>query len=978
MKKTSSSENPKTGLEIPRHFTQAGTNPFDLFQYQTVNSTVRDATGQALGEPILVEVPIHWSQLAADILAQKYLRRAGVPQQNGETGSEHSVKQVVDRLANCWRFWGEENGYFSTKADAQAFYDEVTFMLLGQFAAPNSPQWFNTGLFHSYGIEGKSQGHYYVDEKTGKLSKSQSSYARPQPHACFILSVKDDLVNEGGIMDLFVREARIFKYGAGAGSNYSQIRGKGESLEGGGTSSGLMSFLKVGDRAAAAIKSGGTTRRAAKMVCLDLDHPEIMEFIKWKSEEEKKVAALIAAGYSADYEGEAYNTVSGQNSNNSVRIPDAFFKKLQAGGDWELKARTNGATLSKIPAAKLWEEIGAAAWTSADPGLQFDSRINEWHTCPADGPIRASNPCSEYMFLDDTACNLASLNLKPFWNAKDQTLDTVKFAHAVRLWTIVLEISVTMAQFPSKEIAQRSFDYRTLGLGYANLGGLLMSAGLGYDSDEARTITAAITALLTGVSYKTSAEMAQILGPFAAYPRNQASMLRVLRNHRFAAYNATEACEGLTVLPQGIDPAKCPEYLLEAACNAWDGAIQLGEKYGFRNAQTTVLAPTGTIGLLMDCDTTGIEPEFALVKYKKLAGGGYMTMVNQSVRTALGQLGYPLESIQAIEAHIAATGNIEHAKELKPEHIAIFDCANQCGPQGQRFLSAQSHLKMMAAAQPFLSGAISKTVNMPNQSTVAQIKDCYELAWSLGLKACAIYRDGCKMSQPLNTSAQKQEGKAVSELDPQAILEAARQIMAASTDTSFKRELSRIVERKRLPARRAGFTQKAKIAGHTVFVRTGEYNDGTLGEIFIDMHKEGASFRSLLNCFAIATSIGLQYGVPLEEFVEKFTFTRFEPAGMVEHPNIKMATSVVDYVFRMLALEYLQRTDLAHVADESNEMVAHIGQNEPNEGGAAKSSSDVVRMSSSDAPPCTVCGHITLRSGTCYKCVNCGTSQGCS
>ncbi len=981
MEKSNPSEVHMNGLQIPRHFTQAGTNPFELYKYQVLNSTVRNATGEPIGEPINVEVPMAWSQLAADILAQKYLRKAGVPLSGGGTGAEHSVKQVVDRLAACWKHWGEENGYFASPEDAQTFYDEVVFMLLGQMAAPNSPQWFNTGLFQSYGIDGKSQGHYHVDAKTGKLRKSESAYARPQPHACFILSVKDDLVNEGGIMDLFVREARIFKYGAGAGSNYSDVRGKGEALEGGGTSSGLMSFLKVGDRAAAAIKSGGTTRRAAKMVCLDLDHPEIMEFIQWKSQEEKKVAALIAAGYSADYEGEAYNTVSGQNSNNSVRIPDAFFQKLQTGGDWELKARTNGATLSKIPAAKLWEEIGNAAWTSADPGLQFDSRINEWHTCPADGPIRASNPCSEYMFLDDTACNLASINLKPFWNAKDQTLDVAKFAHAVRLWTIVLEISVTMAQFPSKEIAQRSFAYRTLGLGYANLGGLLMSAGLGYDSDEARTITGAITAIMTGISYKTSAEMAAILGPFAAFKRNRASMLRVLRNHRFAAYNAPEACEGLKVLPQGIDPAKCPEYLLEAACNAWDAAIQLGEAHGFRNAQTTVLAPTGTIGLLMDCDTTGIEPEFALVKYKKLAGGGYMTIVNQSISTSLRLLGYADHDMRKIEAYIAATGNIEHCPELRPEHLSIFDCANQCGPQGQRFLSAQSHLKMMASAQPFLSGAISKTVNMPHQTSVAEIKACYEQAWSLGLKACAIYRDGCKQSQPLNTSAQKQESKAnvVAELDPQAILEAARQIMAASTDTTFKRELSRIVERKRLPARRAGFTQKAKIAGHTVFVRTGEYSDGTLGEIFIDMHKEGASFRSLLNCFAIATSIGLQYGVPLEEFVEKFTFTRFEPAGMVEHPNIKMATSVVDYVFRMLALEYLQRTDLAHVADESPEKTAlSIAQNETNEWGAAKPTTDASRISTSDAPPCNVCGHITVRSGTCYKCVNCGTSLGCS
>jgi ribonucleoside-diphosphate reductase alpha chain len=738
------------GMKVSRKFTHAGKNPYDFYQYKALTSAIRDVEGKEVGLPMEVEVPVGWSQVAADILAHKYLRRAGVPMGGGKVGAEHSVKQVVSRMAECWRDWGERHGYFAGAEDAQAFHDEVVFMLLGQYAAPNSPQWFNTGLYHAYGIKGDVQGHFYVDDATGKVVESVTAYERPQPHACFILSVKDDLVNPGGIMDLLQREARIFKYGAGAGTNFSSIRAKGEQLAGGGTSSGLMSFLRVGDRAAGAIKSGGTTRRAAKMVCLDLDHPEILDFIRWKALEEKKVAALVAAGYPADYEGEAYQTVSGQNSNNSIRIPDDFFRVLEEGGDWELKARTTGKVMATIPARKLWEEIAQAAWTSADPGLQFDTAINEWHTCPADGPIRASNPCSEYMFLDDTACNLASLNLGKFWDDPSQTFDVALFRHAVRLWTIVLEISVTMAQFPSAEVAWKSYAFRTLGLGYANLGSLLMGAGIAYDSDRGRTIAAAITALMTGTAYETSAEMAGARGPFEGFARNREAMLRVVRNHRSAAYNAGDAYEGLSHAPVGIEPAKCPEYLLEAACNAWDLALQGGERHGFRNAQVTVLAPTGTIGLLMDCDTTGIEPEFALVKYKKLAGGGYLTIVNQTVPVALRQLGYDMAQIQAIVAHVGATGNIEHAAALRPEHLAVFDCANKCGVHGLRFLRARSHLLMMAAVQPFLSGAISKTVNLPFETTVQEIEDVYAEAWRLGLKACALYRDGCKVSQPLS------------------------------------------------------------------------------------------------------------------------------------------------------------------------------------------------------------------------------------
>ncbi|MFN5545090.1 MAG: adenosylcobalamin-dependent ribonucleoside-diphosphate reductase, partial [Bacteroidota bacterium] len=846
-----------------------------------------------------------------------------------------------------------------------------------------------------------------------------SAYERPQPHACFILSVDDDLVNEGGIMDLWVREARIFKYGSGVGTNFSRIRGSNEKLSGGGSSSGLMSFLKIGDRAAGAIKSGGTTRRAAKMVCLDLDHPEIVEFINWKKDEEKKVAALIAAGYPSDYEGEAYATVSGQNSNNSVRIPHEFFTALNEGKDWELKARTDGRVMKSIPSKEMWDMIGDAAWACADPGVQYDTTINEWHTCPEGGRINASNPCSEYMFLDNTACNLASLNLIKFFNTDTLDFDVKAYEQATRVWTVVLEISVLMAQFPSKEVAQLSYEYRTLGLGYANLGTVLMVAGIPYDSPKAFAICGAVTAILNGVAYQTSAEMAKYLGAFERYEENKKHMLRVMRNHRYAAYNATDAYEGLSIQPVGIDPKYCPDYLLKAACNAWDVAVQMGEQYGYRNAQATVIAPTGTIGLVMDCDTTGIEPDFALVKFKKLSGGGYFKIINSSVPLALKNLGYTETEIDGIikyaighatlegaphinfeslkfrgfteeeiqkldkaaagafeigfafnqwtlgeecmqrmgftadeynshnfnllrklgftkkeieEAndYVCGTMTVEGAPALKDEHLPVFDCANKCGTKGERYIAAQGHIRMMASAQPFLSGAISKTINLPNEASVDDIKDCYYLSWSLGLKANALYRDGCKLSQPLsNKSDVKDEedvqeaveavlgedaNKPVGELSPEQVLEAATAILNKTHDTAFKHKLAGVVARKALPAKRGGFTQKATVGGQTIFVRTGEHEDGTLGEIFVDLHKEGATLRSLMNCFSIAVSLGLQYGVPLEEYVDKFTFTRFEPAGMVTgHENIKNATSIIDYMFRMLGFEYLGREDFVQV-----------------------------------------------------------------
>lgn len=1523
------------GLAFSRHFTQDGKSAYDLFQYEMRTSVIRNPNGEKVFEMNDVEVPAHWSQIATDILAQKYFRKAGVPQPDGSLGRETSVKQVAHRLADCWRQWGEKYGYFASKQDAQVFYDELVFSILSQSCAPNSPQWFNTGLHSAYGITGDPQGHYFVDPISGKLERSQNAYERPQPHACaryntrlftnkgilqigdivtqnrtdlevfdgnrfvkilavkdngvkpvfratlangnfieftgdhqiwssalrikdggvynwkplaeilglkvqqtalthalpelelvaeaaeaangpvknfvvqawenareegeamvsgkktldlakaalagwvvsdgyygkynqnnkttmfgvitinddeyahvtglfndifgasktvvrrsvhdlyrivkhdrkevddyvaeyelaqssltarvperimqgtmaekcaflqslfqgdgsvrvrkeegrnsgdvvltsiseelvhgvqmlllnlgiysnispvadsredrhmhyqltiaysserrkfeqligfisadkkaklsrlnseisgksrkavseqtvvsidfigeetvydiqtetaqfaangvtvhncFILSVDDDLVNPGGLMDLWVREARIFKYGSGVGTNYSNIRAEGEKLAGGGTSSGLMSFLRIGDRAAGAIKSGGTTRRAAKMVCLDLDHPEIEQFIDWKVEEEKKVAALIAAGYASDYEGEAYRTVSGQNSNNSVRIPNAFFRKLESGGDWEMTARTDGHVMKKTPARALWDKIAYAAWRCADPGTQYDTTINEWHTCPEGGPIRASNPCSEYMFLDNTACNLASLNLRKFFNEETSVFDVEGFEYATRLWTVVLEISVLMAQFPSPEVAQLSYDYRTLGLGFANLGSMLMVSGIPYDSEEGRAIAGGITAIMNGISYKTSAEMAQVLGTFPRYEENREHMLRVMRNHRAAAYDATDAYDNLEIKPMGISAKYCPEYLLRAATKAWDDCVQMGEKYGYRNAQATVIAPTGTIGLVMDCDTTGVEPDFALVKFKKLSGGGYMKIVNQSVPAALKKLGYSeseldamvkyakghgtfagapyinhqtlsekglmaeelkkldaavesafdiafvfnvytlgeeclkrlgftpeeyyhpefslLEAlgfeddeIEAANDYVCGTMMMEGAPGLKPEHQSVFDTANKCGKKGERYIHAHGHIRMMAAVQPFISGAISKTINLPNEATEAEIKDCYQLSWELGIKACALYRDGSKLSQPLSNKSDKkkkdskdQESKSkeaeganakhptssnseasnlsVADLSTEELLDEVNRRVQAAPDTKLRSKLATIVERKQLPARRRGYTIKGKVGGQALFLRTGEYGDGTLGEIFIDMAKEGATMRSLLNSFAIAVSVGLQYGVPLDEYVDKFIFTRFEPAGMVDHPNIKSATSVLDYIFRVLAYEYLDRDDLVHVPDASRKLAVatpeisgnlrdledageampkagrpdavHPGKpTEPvletvathgghhNVGSLAEAKADQKKLlgTSADAPACRQCGNITLRNGTCYMCPNCGTTTGCS
>ena len=1214
-------------MKIDRRFTSQETGAYGALSFRRTSSEIRNPDGSIVFRLEDLEVPESWSQVASDVLAQKYFRKAGVPAaltrvrekgvpeflwrsvadeaalaslpEDRRYGGETSARQVFDRLAGAWTYWGWKGSYFSSEADARAYYDEMRFMLATQMGAPNSPQWFNTGLHWAYGIDGPGQGHFYVDYQSGELTRSTSAYEHPQPHACFIQSVADDLVNDGGIMDLWTREARLFKYGSGTGTNFSSLRGESERLAGGGKSSGLMSFLKIGDRAAGAIKSGGTTRRAAKMVICDMDHPDIEDFITWKVIEEQKVAALVAGSkvhreklsaildairswdgaedaafdpklnatlkaairsakkshvpeayvkrvlqqaeqgateidfktYDTDWDSDAYLTVSGQNSNNSVRVTDAFLRAVREDGDWQLTRRTDGKTVRTVKARELWEKVGHAAWACADPGVQFHDTINAWHTCPADGPIRASNPCSEYMFLDDTACNLASMNLLTF--LKNGKFDARAYVHATRLWTVTLEISVLMAQFPSERIAELSYRFRTLGLGYANIGGLLMTMGFGYDSAEGRALCGALSAIMTGTAYATSAEMAGELGAFPGYAKNADEMLRVIRNHRRAAQGLLTDYEGLCVPPVALDHMNCPDSALVNLAHAvWDQALELGQKHGFRNAQTTVIAPTGTIGLVMDCDTTGIEPDFALVKFKKLAGGGYFKIINRAVPGALVNLGYkpgeieeiigyavgrgtldgapeinatalvghgfgraeiekieaalptafdirfvfnqwtlgeefctgilgiPLEKLRdpafdllrhlgftraqvdAANAFVCGAMTLEGAPHLRPEHYAVFDCANACGKLGTRYLSVDSHIRMMAAAQSFISGAISKTINMPNDATIGDCQAAYELSWSLGVKANALYRDGSKLSQPLSASLIEDDEDLEEVLAEAPQAERVTVLAEKIVEKVIYKEIAR-VNRERLPERRKGYTQKAMVGGHKVYLRTGEYGDGRLGEIFIDMHKEGAAFRAMMNNFAIAVSVGLQYGVPLEEFVEAFTFTRFEPAGMVQgNDSIKSATSILDYIFRELAVSYLDRTDLAHVqpkgesfdtigggegegnvrkveGEVTQSSIAVIKQlsstgylrkrlpqelmvlqgsasvgtleigtlsglmvREPMQTGVAAAALDQrakARMQGYEGDPCGECGNFTLvRNGTCLKCNTCGGTSGCS
>ncbi|MBI2545250.1 MAG: vitamin B12-dependent ribonucleotide reductase [Candidatus Aenigmarchaeota archaeon] len=1045
------------GLKIPRVFTKEGENVFDSAEWEKRVSLIKNPDGTIVFKMDNVEVPNFWSQTAVDILAQKYFRKRGVPQydMNGNpmldaTGkqmlaSETSLKQAVHRMAGCWAYWGKKYNYFASEEDSQAFYDEISYMLIHQFAAPNSPQWFNTGLNYAYGITGPAQGHWYVDPDTKELTRSVDSYSHPQCHACFIQPVRDDLVNEGGILDLAVREARIFKYGSGTGTNFSNLRAKGEHLSGGGTSSGVMSFLKIYDTVAGSIKSGGTTRRAAKMVLLNVDHPEIEEFIKWKATEEKKFAAIVGAGLvKTDSVEAAGDNVFGQNSNNSVRIPDEFMRAVIDDKDWNLTWRGDGSVARTVHARGLWDTIANSAWECADPGLQFDTTYNDWHTCPASGRINATNPCSEYAFLDNTACNLASINLIKFM--ENGTFDVEGYKHAVRLWTIVLELSVLMAQYPSKEIAQLSYEYRTLGLGYTSLGSLLMKMGIPYDSDKARAIAAALTAVMTGESYAASAEMANVIGPFQGFEMNRDHMLKVIRNHRRAVYNAPRGeYEKLSIIPPAIDHTQCPDYMLKAAIESWDRALMLGERYGYRNAQTTLIAPTGTISFVMDADTTGIEPDFALVKFKKLVGGGYFKIVNQTVTPSLRRLGYTEDQIKDIIKYMTGTGilegspyinpftlknkgftdldlekiekvlpgsldllfafnvatigkvamerlgfkesqyeqpgfnllralgfredeieganeyicgtqTIEGAPHLKTEHYAIFDCANKCGKKGERYIDYMAHVNMMAVTQPFLSGSISKTINMPNHATTEEIENVYMQSWKLGLKSVALYRDGSKMIQPLAVFKEKK----AEEVKPL---------------------------RKKLHAERRAIAHKFRVGNQEGYLHVGLFDDGTPGELFVSMAKQGSTLSGLMNGFAVTISIALQYGVPLKVLVNKFINTRFEPMGWTDSEEIPVAKSIVDYIFRWMALKFLTHQDLKDMGLTNGEAIVVEGNKieDVESGNQENAKLDLfVKNKESDfdingdAPACPECGSLMVRAGTCFTCTSCGSTSGCS
>ncbi|MCM2281934.1 MAG: vitamin B12-dependent ribonucleotide reductase [Bdellovibrionaceae bacterium] len=1088
------------GARFEPYFVPRGEDPYKQVKWVRRSSKIAGTDGQSVFAMEAVEVPESWSQLATDIAVSKYFRKAGVP----KTGHETSVRQLVHRVAHTIRTAGEKaGGYFASADDADQFERELVHLLLNQKAAFNSPVWFNCGLFHEYGVLG-SGGGWRWDETLGRPVQTLNSYENPQCSACFIQSVDDDLMS---IFQLAQNEARIFKYGSGTGTNFSKIRGAMEKLSGGGLSSGLMSFLTVLDRGAGATKSGGTTRRAAKMVSLDMDHPEIVDFISWKMREEKKVAALVEAGYSSDFNGEAYATVAGQNSNNSVRIPDEFMEAVQRDGEWQTTARTDGAVINTYKARELWDQIALAAWSCADPGVQFDTTIQKWHTAVNTGRINGSNPCSEYMFLDDSACNLSSLNLVKFMG-EDGAFDLAGYRHACRVMFTAQEILVGFSSYPTERIAQHSYEFRPLGLGYANLGTLLMIRGIPYDSPEALAWTGALTAIMHGEAYRTSAEIAENIGPFAGYAINAEPMMRVMRQHQAAL--------------DGIHKDAVPKEFLKEAYAVWKDVIDLGSKHGFRNAQATVLAPTGTIGLLMDCDTTGIEPDFALVKFKKLAGGGYFKIVNQSVTKALKTLGYTEKQMSEIVEYAVGTMSLENsphinkeslsrkgltevdfakiasalpgafdlhsaispwtlgdeglgrigltrdelqgvtvlsalgfsdeqvrqasrvicgrmtlegAPHLRAEHLPVFDCANRCGAEGERFIAPMAHVKMMAAAQPFLSGAISKTVNMPHESTIEDIKELYEESWRLGLKAVAIYRDGSKMSQPLSGQNEKKKSKATTGETTDAVAPAVNAsgeaLMYSQKD--LEEAVARAValapaRKRRMPQKRNGLTIESRVGGHQIYLRSGQYDDGRLGEIFIDMHKEGATLRSLLNCFAISVSMGLQYGVPLEDYVDKFTFTRFEPQGLVDHPNIKSATSILDYIFRLLGMEYLGKTDFVHVKpaaedlavnqrpmDSGGELAARKPNVEPGQLNLPmeKAALPVAQLETlagenrlalesrsgdanalrpptldplnaqlsklmGDAPMCSTCGHVTVRNGSCYRCLNCGNSMGCS
>lgn len=1097
-------------IEVRRIFThQCKGKVYEEIKFREIDSEVRNKD-QSVRSSWRITAPEDWSVNAVDVMAGKYCRKAGVPHDvikveervsgTGELiprelwrsipaggavyGGEHDVRQVIDRVAGAWAYWGMHFGYFDS-TNALAFFDELRYMMIRQMLAPASPQWFNTGLYWAYGIMGQASGLWHVnpveftDEEPAKPISSPTSYVRPMVHACFIQSVEDDLVNPGGIMDLVTRESRVFKFGGGSGSNFSNLRGKEEPLSGGGKSSGVMSFLRVNDVAAGAIKSGGVTRRAAKMVVLDVDHPDIMDFINWKVEEENKVAcmaagsrlihqhieamreefnktksvkkskklalragvpaqivqryeALFEQGYTTndmpllttDFESEAYNTVSGQNANNTVRVTNEFMRKatvISAGGvePFTLRYRRNLEPAREVDAKQVWETLNLASWKSADPGLHFADTINDWNLCPNDGEIVASNPCSEYFWLNNTGCNLASIRLTKFADGKRFGIDYEKYKHAIELLTTVLDITVSMAAYPSKEIAEGSYKYRTLGLGYCDLGALLMKWGVAYDSHEGRAAAGAITALMHFYAMRQSSILAAELSPFPRWNDNRDAGLRVVNNHVAATGSKCFAYTGdLKIKPPMLNIASVSQFLdgyhylsllVDTARAVAEDAWVTVQAHGLRNAQLTLLAPTGTIGILLDCDTTGVEPDFALVKFKKLAGGGYMKIVNQSLEPALMRLGYTQAQASHIKNHVTGFGNLVadefysayelymserktkvdrvnldnvfhlshigvpkdfpdfqrwnqlvcgsgtvEGSGIKDEHLSVFDCANKCG-DGKRFLSYLAHIQMMAAVQPFLSGAISKTINMPNDATIDLVRSANVLSWEYSLKANAQYRDGCKLSQPLNSSADEDA------------------ITAVDSVNTITEKLARGIRRS-LKAKRYGYTRKLRVSNHKFYMRTGEYEDGTLGEIFLDSNREGAFAKGVLNSLAIAVSIGLQYGVPLGEYVDAFTFSRFEPNGHIEgHERLKVATSLLDVVFRDVAIHYLGRDELAQ--DNPAEETAASQEVKTDDRASLLA---LAKRMGYEGDACTICKNLTLvRRGKCLTCLTCANTTGC-
>ncbi|MGB2806097.1 MAG: vitamin B12-dependent ribonucleotide reductase [Sedimentisphaerales bacterium] len=997
-----------SGLSIEHFFSNPGVHPFDQLEWETRSVRISGDGGKAIFEQDDIEVPVSWSQLAIKVVASKYFY--------GDVGSgmrEHSVKQLVHRVCKMIADHGKRDGYFATDEDAEVFYNELTWLCVNQYGAFNSPVWFNVGLFDVYGIAG-SKHNFHWDTQSKEVVPCENSYEYPQASACFIQSVKDSMED---IMRLATSEAMLFKHGSGTGTDLSTLRSSKEKLSCGGNPSGPLSFMKVYDQIAAVIKSGGKTRRAAKMQSLKVGHPDIKEFITCKSEEEKKARALIEAGYGGDYNNEAYDSVMFQNSNLSVRVTDEFMQAAEKDGKWDTYAVTTGDKMQEHSARQLMELIAEGTRLCGDPGLQYDTTINRWHTCPSSGPINASNPCSEYMFIDDSACNLASLNLMKFCR-EDSSFDVDSFKKAIRLFIIAQEILVDNGSYPDKSITKTSHLFRPLGLGYANLGSVIMSQALPYDSDQARAFAAAVSAIMTGTAYAASAEIASLKGPFEEFDKNTDAMLKVINMHRQNAHDIPES--------------HCPDYLRNAAKDAWDEALDAGSKVGFHNAQTTVLAPTGTIGFMMDCDTTGIEPDIALVKYKLLAGGGMLKLVNKTVSMALDRLGYSADDIKSICDYIDENETIEGAPKLNPDHLPIFDCAFK-PRNGKRHIHYMAHLKMMAAVQPFISGAISKTVNMPKESTAEEIGVAYTEGWKLGLKAVAIYRDGSKQLQPVSTDKHRKTRAKADEVSGKA--------------RPFRR---------RLPDTRQSITHKFSVAGHEGYLTVGLYEDAQPGELFITMAKEGSTVGGLMDVIGTCTSMALQYGVPLITLVDKFRHARFEPSGMTSSKEIPFAKSLIDYIFCWLGCQFIpgyadkntpnrsagpdqkvsrntttarqlveKTKDLAQKIAETKARVENkaktavhekmdfslseqaakqpspaladrfsgpanligtlVGSAVTDASGPLLSEAKVLEQFnaqfahfSSDAPACDVCGSLTVRNGTCYKCFNCGNSMGCS